>query len=66
MPFQASVGQLGVSEENTARLHGPIGLVPSLRDVSLIAVSALAEVVAAFPAKTSEISAHPQQHISGG
>lgn len=51
----ASLGQLGVSEDNLARLHGPIGLVPSLRDASFIAVSALAEIVAAFPAKTAEI-----------
>lgn len=39
---------LGVPEADTARLHGPIGLVPSLRDAPLIAISALAEVVAAL------------------
>ncbi|MDO6589356.1 MULTISPECIES: XdhC family protein [Rhodobacterales] len=41
--------QMGVSEGALSRLRGPIGLVPSLRDASFIAVSALAEIVAAFP-----------------
>ena len=39
---------LGVPKADTARLHGPIGLVPSLRDAPMIAISALAEVVAAL------------------
>ena len=40
--------QMQVSEQSLTRLHGPIGLVPSLRDASSIAISALAEVVAAM------------------
>ncbi|MDG1376579.1 MAG: XdhC family protein [Yoonia sp.] len=40
--------QMGVSDDSIARLRGPIGLVPSLRDASSIAVSALAEIVATF------------------
>jgi xanthine dehydrogenase accessory factor len=39
---------MGVSDTSLARLRGPIGLVPSLRDASSIAVSALAEIVATF------------------
>jgi xanthine dehydrogenase accessory factor len=38
----------GVNEADIARAHGPIGLVPSLRDASMIAVSALSEIVAAY------------------
>lgn len=45
---------LGVSRDATKRLSGPIGLVPSLRDAPLIAVSALAEVVAAFRTKARD------------
>lgn len=40
---------MGVSEQSVARLRGPIGVVPSLRDASFIAVSALAEIVAQCP-----------------
>lgn len=32
---------MGVGDEDLARLHGPIGLVPSLRDAPFIAISAL-------------------------
>jgi len=51
----AALAELGVGDDDLARLHGPIGLVPSLRDASFVAVSALAEIVAAFPAKTAQI-----------
>lgn len=40
--------QMQVPEGELARLNGPIGLVPSLRDASSIAVSSLAEVCQAF------------------
>ncbi len=40
--------QMGVSEMSLARLRGPIGLVPSLREASSIAVSGLAEIIAVF------------------
>lgn len=39
----------GTREKDIARIHGPIGLVPSLRDASLLAVSTLAEIIGAFP-----------------
>lgn len=42
----ATLLKMGVSEQSLSRLRGPIGLVPSLRDASFIAISALAEVVA--------------------
>ena len=37
--------EAGLSESQIARIHGPIGLVPSLRDASSIALSTLAEII---------------------
>jgi xanthine dehydrogenase accessory factor len=37
--------RLGTKETALARLHGPIGLVPSARDARILAVSVLAEVL---------------------
>ena len=37
-----------VSQTNIERIHGPIGLIPSMREASMLAISALAEVVAAY------------------
>ena len=42
------LSQQGISEAAIARIHGPIGLVPSLRDASMVAVSALAEIIDVF------------------
>jgi len=39
----------GLSAADCAQIQGPIGLVPSLRNASLIAVSALAEITAKLP-----------------
>ncbi|OUD08810.1 hypothetical protein BVC71_08795 [Marivivens niveibacter] len=39
----------GISPQNIARIHGPIGLVPSLRQAPLIAVSTMAQLAEAFP-----------------
>lgn len=44
----AHLAGTGVSNDNLKRVRGPIGLVPSLRDANLIAVSALAEIAQAF------------------
>lgn len=44
-----SLSESGVSERELARLRGPIGLVPSLREAPLIAVSAMAEIIEALP-----------------
>lgn len=43
----------GCSEQEVNFVRGPIGLVPSLRDASMLAVSTLAEIVGAFPARSS-------------
>lgn len=45
----ARLTALGVASDDLGRLRGPIGLVPSLREAPLIALSAMAEVVAAMP-----------------
>lgn len=37
--------EAGVSPENIARINGPIGLIPSMRDANLLALSTLAEIV---------------------
>lgn len=37
---------MGVAPEAIARLHGPVGLIPSARDAGTLAVSVLAEVLA--------------------
>jgi len=44
----AHLSEMGVSESDLQRVRGPIGLVPSLRNANLIAVSALAEIAQAF------------------
>lgn len=37
--------EVGVSEDAIGRIHGPIGLVPSLRDASMVATSCMAEII---------------------
>ncbi len=37
---------MGVTAEARARLHGPVGLIPSARDAGTLAVSVLAEILA--------------------
>ena len=44
----AQLTDMGVSDRDLQRVRGPIGLVPSLRNADLIAVSALAEIAQAF------------------
>lgn len=38
----------GVAEADIGRIHGPVGLIPSMRDASMLAVSTLGEIVAAY------------------
>ena len=45
---QSQLIEHGLSEEELARIRGPIGLVPSMRDASMLAYSILAEVVHVF------------------
>lgn len=42
---------IGISEKEIRRIHGPVGLVPSMRDASMLAVSVLAEIVEAYQNK---------------
>ena len=45
--------QQGVAGADLARISGPIGLVPSMRNASMLAISTLAEIIAAFQQKTT-------------
>jgi xanthine dehydrogenase accessory factor len=38
----------GCSENQISRIRGPVGLIPSMRDASMLAVSILAEIVEAY------------------
>lgn len=38
----------GSASHDIDRIHGPVGLVPSMRDASMLAISTLAEIVDAF------------------
>ena len=50
--------EAGVPASSIERIHGPIGLVPSLRNASTLGVSTLAEIIAEFD------EAHPVLSIS--
>lgn len=43
------LAEMGVTEAALSRLRGPIGLVPSARDPQTLAISVLAEILAAAP-----------------
>lgn len=43
-----ALAQAGVPVELSAKIHGPIGLIPSARDPETLALSVLAEVVSAY------------------
>lgn len=45
---RARLAEEGLSAIRIDRVRGPIGLVPSMRDASMLAVSALAEIIAAY------------------
>jgi xanthine/CO dehydrogenase XdhC/CoxF family maturation factor/CTP:molybdopterin cytidylyltransferase MocA len=40
--------QRGIPEAGIQRVHGPVGLVPSMRDASMLAVSVLSQIVAEY------------------
>lgn len=44
----AVLREAGVSEDKIARIRGPVGLVPSMREASMLAVSVLAEIIDAY------------------
>lgn len=43
----------GVPEQNLSRIRGPVGIVPSARDASTLAISILAEVVQEYTVKSA-------------
>ncbi len=45
----AALTELGVHPSARARVRGPVGLIPATRDATTLAVSALAEIVDAYP-----------------
>ena len=42
------LSEAGVHPDQVSRIRGPVGLIPSMRDASMLAVSALAEIVEAY------------------
>lgn len=42
---------IGFTQKQIRRIHGPVGLLPSMRDASMLAVSVLAEIVEAYQQK---------------
>ncbi|MCD1586690.1 XdhC family protein [Halomonas sp. IOP_14] len=46
-----SLQTIGFTQKQIRRIHGPVGLIPSMRDASMLAVSVLAEIVAAYQLK---------------
>ena len=42
----------GYSDADIARIHGPVGLVPKMRDASMLAISTLAEIITAHHARS--------------
>ena len=46
---EQALEELGVNRKGIARIHGPIGLIPSARDSRTLAISVLSEVVALAP-----------------
>lgn len=42
---KATLSEMGLSEDQINRISGPIGLIPSMRDANLLALSTLAEIV---------------------
>ncbi|PMR77884.1 xanthine dehydrogenase [Billgrantia endophytica] len=41
----------GIAESQIGRIHGPVGLVPSMREASALAISVLAEIIEAYQRK---------------
>ena len=42
---KAMLSERGISPNDIARIHGPIGIIPTMRDANLLALSTLAEIV---------------------
>ena len=50
-----SLRALGLTDPDLAKIRGPVGLVPSLKNASHIALSALSEVIGALPPLQSAV-----------
>ena len=50
---RAALAAQGVGAEAIARVRGPVGLIPASRDPATLALSAFAEIVAAYQAATA-------------
>jgi xanthine dehydrogenase accessory factor len=50
----AAMRELCVSDEQLQRLHGPVGLIPSVKDPATLAISVLAEIVNKAMSEKSE------------
>jgi xanthine dehydrogenase accessory factor len=48
MPAAANGWAAGIGEDRIARIHDPVGLLPSMREASMLALSILAEIVAVW------------------
>lgn len=44
----AMLAERGIGQDALSRLRGPIGLVPSMRNASMLAISTLAEIIAVY------------------
>uniref|UniRef100_UPI0040489A9D XdhC family protein n=1 Tax=Yoonia sp. TaxID=2212373 RepID=UPI0040489A9D len=49
----AAMREMGVSDDDLQRLHGPVGLIPSVKDPATLAISVLAEIVDKAMSETS-------------
>lgn len=52
-----ALADLGLTQDEIDRMHGPVGLIPSARDVGTLAVSVLAEILAEAQAMAAEPAA---------
>ena len=57
----ARLAGMGISTEAQARIRGPIGLIPSSREPVTLAISVLAEVIAAHQAPVSPLGSAPPE-----
>lgn len=50
-----SLIKAGIDTAEIDRIHGPVGLVPSLRDASMLAISTLAQIISLFRSTKTDI-----------
>ena len=52
---KARLIRAGLTEQQVDRLHGPIGLIPSMRDASMLAISTLSQIVSEYTKVTEHV-----------